>query len=121
MAAGNLLLSVAILLCGLTFTDIANLAEMLILSIVGEEQFYDLQRDFLYPVVHSTYVRQQESVVEYLRDNQLYLSRYGHCDSLRYSAIYRIAQIFVVYYIYNFCNQQAIMKIFAMNIYLLFS
>ena len=80
MAAGNLLLSVAIQLCSLTFTDIANLADMLILTIVGEEQFYDLQRDFLYPVVHSTYVRLQENVFEYLRGNQLYLSRYGHFE-----------------------------------------
>ena len=39
MAAGYLLLSVAILLCGLNFTDIANLADMLILTIVGEEHF----------------------------------------------------------------------------------
>ena len=35
IAADNLLLSVAILLCGLTFTDIANLADMLILTIAG--------------------------------------------------------------------------------------
>ena len=58
IAAGNLLLSVAIQLCGLTFTDIANLADILILTLVGEEQFYDLQRNFLYPVIHSTYARE---------------------------------------------------------------
>ena len=58
MAAGNFLLSVAIQLCGLTFTDIVNLADILILTIVGEEQFYDLQRNFLYPVIHSTYARE---------------------------------------------------------------
>ena len=69
---------------------------MLILTIVGEEQFYDLQMNFLYPAVHSTYVKLQESVFEYLRSNQLYLSRYGHCDNLGYSAIYRIAL--------NFCS-----------------
>ena len=28
----------------------------------------------MYPVVHTTYVRQQEAVVEYLRGNQLHLS-----------------------------------------------
>ena len=100
MAAGNLLLSVTIQLCGLTFTSIANLADMLILTIVGEEQFYDLQRDFLYPIVHSTYARLHESVVEYLRGNQLYLSRYGHCDNLGYSAIYRIALIFCSILVY---------------------
>ena len=64
MAAGNLLWSVAIQLCGLTFTDIANLADILILTIVVEEHFYDLQRNFLYPVIHSTYARECSWVFE---------------------------------------------------------
>ena len=51
MAAGNLLLSATILLCGLTFTGIANLA------VFSERQFYGLQKDYVYPVVHTTYVR----------------------------------------------------------------
>ena len=69
MAAGNLLLSAAILLCGLTFTGIANLADLLNLAMLSQRQFYDLQRNYVYPVVHTTYVRQQEAVVEYLRVN----------------------------------------------------
>ena len=88
MAAGNLLLSAAILLCGLTFTGIANLADLLNLAMLSERRFYDLQRDYVYPVVHTTYVRQQEAVVEYLRGNQLHLSGDGRCDSPGYSAKY---------------------------------
>ena len=42
----------------------------------------------------------QESVVEYLRGKQLYLSRYDHCGSLGYSAIYRIALNFYSILIY---------------------
>ena len=42
----------------------------------------------MYPIVHTTYVRQQEAVVEYLRGNQLYLSGDGHCDSPGCSAKY---------------------------------
>ena len=42
----------------------------------------------------------QESVVEYLRGKQLYLSRYDHCGSLGYSAIYRIALNFYRVLIY---------------------
>ena len=42
----------------------------------------------MYPVVHTTYIRQQEVVIEYLRDNQLHLSGDGHCDSPGYSAKY---------------------------------
>ena len=42
MAAGNLLLSAAILLCGLTFTGIANLADLLIwqCSVKGDLMTY---------------------------------------------------------------------------------
>ena len=36
MATGNLLLSAAILLCGLTFTGIANLADLLNLAMLSE-------------------------------------------------------------------------------------
>ena len=42
----------------------------------------------MYPVVHTTYVRQQEAVVEYLRSNQLHLSGDDHCDSPGYSTKY---------------------------------
>ena len=45
IAAGNLLLSAAILLCGLTFTGIANLADVLNLMMLSERRFYDLQKD----------------------------------------------------------------------------
>ena len=78
-ATGNLLLSAAILLC-VTFTGIANLADVLNLAMFSERRFYDLQKDYVYPVVHTTYIR-QEAVIEYLR---LRLSG----DSPGYSAKY---------------------------------
>ena len=55
MAAGNLLLSAAILFCGLTFTSIDNLADVLNLAVFSERYFYRLQKDYLYPVVHTNY------------------------------------------------------------------
>ena len=88
MAAGNLLLSAAILLCGLTFTSIANLADVFNLAVFSERYFYKLQKEYLYPVVHTNYTRQQEAVVEYLRGEQLHLSGDGRCDSPGYSAKY---------------------------------
>ena len=88
MAAGNLLLSAAILLCGLTFTGIANLADVFNLVMFGERYFYKLQKEYLYPVVHTNYVMQQEAVIEYLRGNKLHLSGDGRCDSPGYSAKY---------------------------------
>ena len=49
---------------------------------------YRLQKEYLYPVVHTNYVRQQEAVIEYLRDNQLHLSADGCYDNPGYSAKY---------------------------------
>ena len=88
MAAGNLLLSAAILLCGLTFTGIANLADVFNVVKFGETYFYKLQKEYLYPVVHTNYVMQQEAVIEYLIGNKLHLSGDGCCDSPGDSAKY---------------------------------
>ena len=52
MAAGNLLLYAAILLCGLTFTSIVNLTDVFSLAVFSERYFYRLQKKYLYPVVH---------------------------------------------------------------------
>ena len=67
MAVGNLLLSAAVLLCGLTSTSIANLADVFNLAVFSEWYFYRLQKEYLCPVVHTNYIRQQEAVIEYLR------------------------------------------------------
>ena len=61
---------------------------MLNLAMFSERRFYDLQKDYMYPVVHTTYVRQQEVFTEYSRDNQLHLSGDSRCDSPGYSAKY---------------------------------
>jgi len=42
--AGNLLLAAAILLCGLTFTNITNLAGVLNLAMFCEKQYNDFQK-----------------------------------------------------------------------------
>jgi len=83
--AGNLLLAAAILLSGQTFT---SFADVLNLVMFGERHYYDLQREYVYPVVHTTYVRQKEAVVEYLRGSQLHLSGDGHCNNPGYNAKY---------------------------------
>ena len=53
---GNLLLAAAILLSGQTFINFANLANVLNLVMVGERRYYDIQSEYVYPVVHTTYV-----------------------------------------------------------------
>ena len=54
--AGNLLLAAAILVSDQTFTSFTNLADVLNLVMFGERHYYDLQREYVYPVVHTTYV-----------------------------------------------------------------
>ena len=47
--------------------------------------FHRLQKEYLFPVIHTAYVHQQKA---FLEGKQLYLSGDGRCDSLGYSAKY---------------------------------
>ena len=85
VGAGNLLVAAAILFCGLTFTGISNLAKLLNLAMFT---FYRLQKKYFFPVIHTSYVMQQDAVLEFLRGNDLKLSGDGRCDSPGYSAKY---------------------------------
>ena len=88
MGAGNLMVVTAILFCGLTFTDISNLARLLNLAMFSESTFYGLQKEYLFPVIHTNYVMQQNAVLEFLRGANIQLSGDGRCDSPGYSAKY---------------------------------
>ena len=88
MGAGNLMVAAAILFCGLTFTGISNLAKLLNLAMFSESSFYGLQKEYLFPVIHTNYVMQQNAVLEFLRGTNLQLSGDGRCDSPGYSAKY---------------------------------
>ena len=88
VGAGNLLVAAAVLLCGLTFTGISNFAKLLNLAMFSESTFYRLQKEYLFPVIHTNYGMQQGAVIEFLRGNDLKLSGDGRCDSLGYSAKY---------------------------------
>ena len=75
VGVGNLLVAAAILFCGLTFTDISNLAKLLNLAMFSESTFYyRLQKEYLFPVIHTSYVMQQDAVLEFLRGNDFKLS-----------------------------------------------
>ena len=67
MGAGNLMVAAAILFCSLTFTGISNLAKLLNLEMFSESSFYGLQKEYLFPVIHTNYVMQQNAVLEFLR------------------------------------------------------
>ena len=88
IASGNLALSAAILFCGLTYTKVANMAMLLNMPIFSESTFHRLQKEYLYPIVHTAYVQQQQTVTEFLRGKPLQLSGDGRCDSPGHSAKY---------------------------------
>ena len=88
MGAGNLLLSAVILFSGLTFTRVTNMAQLLNLAIFSESYFYRLQKEYLFPVIHTNYLMQQDAVLEFLQGQHLHLSGDGRCDSPGYSAKY---------------------------------
>ena len=77
VGAWNLLVAAAIPFCGLTFTGISNLAKLLNLVMFSESTFYRLQKEYLFPVIHTNYVMQQNAVLEFLRGNDLKLSGDG--------------------------------------------
>jgi len=54
MGAGNLLLSAAVLFSGNTYTRLHDIADHLNMPIVGETQFYNIQRRYLFPVVNES-------------------------------------------------------------------
>ena len=81
MGTGNLTVAAAILFCGLTFTGISNLAKLLNLAMFSESSFNGLQKKYLFPVIHTNYVMQQNVVLELLRGTNLQLSGDGRCDS----------------------------------------
>lgn len=88
MAAGNLLLSSAILLSGATYTKIAAFADILKMQFFSEKTFCAIQDEYLFPVVNDHWLREQDSVIEEMRGKELWLSGDGRCDSPGYSAKY---------------------------------
>ena len=56
IAVGSLLLCAAILLCDLTFTSIANLADVFNSAVFNERYFYRLKKEYLCSVYIATYV-----------------------------------------------------------------
>ena len=45
--------------------------------MIAESYFYRIQKEYLYPVVHGTYMLQKEAVLAFLRDEGLHLSGDG--------------------------------------------
>ena len=71
----------AILFFGLIFAGISNLAKLLNLAVFSESSFHRLQKEYLFPIIHTSYVMQQDAILEFLRGNNLKWSGDSRCDS----------------------------------------
>jgi hypothetical protein len=88
MAAGNLLLSAAILFTGNTYERFRELADVLHMPIMCENHFYSVQNKYLFPVAHSICTRQKEALIAALGNDPVTLVGDGRCDSPGFSAKY---------------------------------
>ena len=82
MGAGNLLLSAAVLFSGNTYTRLHDIADHLNMPIVGETQFYNIQKRYLFPVVNETWLSIQIAILDGLSTvDRIVMSGDGRCDS----------------------------------------
>lgn len=88
MSAGNLLTAAAILFSGSTFTHISNLASILRLSIMSKSTFHSIQSNYLFPVVHDTWLSHRQQILSRLQNQSVQLGGDARCDSPGYSAKY---------------------------------
>jgi len=75
MAAGNLLLSLSILLSSSTYKEVACLADILKLTFFSKSTFYNIQDKYLFPVVNRFWHQEQTSVFSKLGEKDLGLFR----------------------------------------------
>jgi len=89
MGAGNLLLSAAVLFSGNTYIVLYDIADHLHMPIVGETQFYNIQKRYLFPVVNETWLSMQTAMFDSLGTvDKIVMSGDGRCDSPGHCAKY---------------------------------
>ena len=88
MAAGNLVISAAILFSGTTFNQFSKLYSIANLQIVSHSKFYLIQDRYLFPVVTDTWEAHQEAALVCAEEQTLWMSGNGRCDSPDHPAKY---------------------------------
>lgn len=88
-AAGNLLLSGAILFTGRTFSRVSEMASTINLAFPGESDYLNYQRRHLFPIINEYWHKEKAAVLSDLLDREsLTLLGDGRCDSPGFSAKY---------------------------------
>ena len=89
MPSCNLLSAAATLYSGNTYARISKFAELLNLQFFSHTVYDEMQTKYLVPVVHNTWVEEQQRVVQLLKTREsVALIGDGRCDSPGYCAKY---------------------------------
>jgi len=89
MAAGNLLLSAAILLSGSTYTKTGQLFNILHMPYLSESEFYRIQNTYLNPTINNYWLMHQTAILSVLSTcDRLRVCGDARSDSPGYSAKY---------------------------------
>ena len=89
MAAGNLLISAAILLSGSTYSKTAQLLNILHMPFLSKSEFYRIQNTYLNPTINDYWIMHQTAILSVLSDcDILRVCGDARSDSPGYSAKY---------------------------------
>ncbi|XP_063076037.1 uncharacterized protein LOC134466069 [Engraulis encrasicolus] len=83
MAENNLLISASILFTGATYTDVADWANLLNMSIPTATPFYDMQRIYLRPAIQDVYKRENDRIISRLAEESTSGKRHELCGDGR--------------------------------------
>ena len=87
--AGNLLLASAILFKGNTFTPVNNFAKCFGLEFIKESTFYEIQNEYLFPVINAAWEKEQQNTLRQVKmKGAVSLNGHGRCDSPGHNAKY---------------------------------
>ena len=74
---GNLAMTCGAVFSGSTYTTLSNIAEAMDLKIIGRTQFYDIQQNYLHPVVQETFEEHISQVQHHVKQNPVVLTGDG--------------------------------------------
>ncbi|XP_070550648.1 uncharacterized protein [Ptychodera flava] len=88
MPAGNLLVSAAILISGLSYQRISHFAMLLNLEFIGKSTYFLNQKNYVSPSINAAWEEEQRTIIQDNSRTTVNICGDGRCDSPGYSAKY---------------------------------
>ena len=88
--AGNLLVTAATELCGISFNKISKFAKLLNLKFISKSMYYEHRGDFVFPEIDHAWRKEQQAQIAEIKesDREIELAVDGQCDSPGHNATY---------------------------------